>query len=250
MDMGLKGKVAIVTGASQGIGKACAHALAHEGCNLVICARGKEALEMAATEIKTDATRVLAVPADISKPEDIANMVTKTVDKFGRIDVLVNNAGFFPIKMFEEMSQEEWRRVIDINLTGTFLVTRAVYGHMADRGEGKILNVTSAAGRIGGAGLVHYSAAKAGIIGFTRALAREAAPLGIQVNAIAPGIVETNTAKSTFPDFALKEYVRNVPLGRLGKDEDLVGLVVFLCSCKSSYITGQVFSVDGGYTMI
>jgi 3-oxoacyl-[acyl-carrier protein] reductase len=177
-------------------------------------------------------------------------MVTKTVDKFGRIDVLVNNAGFFPIKMFEEMSQEEWRRVIDINLTGTFLVTRAVYGHMADRGEGKILNVTSAAGRIGGAGLVHYSAAKAGIIGFTRALAREAAPLGIQVNAIAPGIVETNTAKSTFPDFALKEYVRNVPLGRLGKDEDLVGLVVFLCSCKSSYITGQVFSVDGGYTMI
>jgi 3-oxoacyl-[acyl-carrier protein] reductase len=250
MDMGLRGKVALITGASQGIGKACAQALAKEGCSVVICARGKEALEKTAEEIKTEAIQVLAVQADVEKPEDIRSMVAKTIEKFGRIDVLVNNAGFFPIKMFEEMSQEEWQRVIDINLTGTFLVTKAVYGHMADRGEGKIINITSAAGRVGGAGLVHYSAAKAGVIGFTRALAREAAQLGIQVNAIAAGIIETKTAKSTFPDFALKEYVKNVPLGRLGKDEDLMGLLILLCSKESSYITGQVFAVDGGYTMI
>jgi 3-oxoacyl-[acyl-carrier protein] reductase len=250
MDMGLKGKVALITGASKGIGKACAHALAVEGCSVVICARGREALDKTAGEIKTGEMEVLAVQADIASPQDIVNMVAVTMEKFGRIDVLVNNAGFFPIRMFEQMSQEEWQRVIDINLTGTFLVTREVYGHMADRGEGKIINIVSAAGRIGGAGFVHYSAAKAGVIGFTKALAREAAEAGIRVNAIAPGIVETETAKSVFPGFALKEYVKNVPMGRLGKDEDLAGLVTFLCSAQSAYITGQVFAVDGGYTMI
>jgi 3-oxoacyl-[acyl-carrier protein] reductase len=249
MDMGLKGKVVVITGASQGIGKTCAQALAREGCSVVICARRKEALEKAVEEIKTEGTEVLGVQADVAKAEDIANLVAKTIEKFGHIDILVNNAGFFPIKMFEEMSQEDWQRVIDINLTGTFLVTKAVYGHMADEGHGKIINITSAAGRLGGAGLVHYSAAKAGVIGFTRALAREAAQAGIQVNAMAPGIIETDTAKSTFPGFALKEYIKSVPLGRLGKDEDLVGMLVFLCSDHSSYITGQTFAVDGGYTM-
>ena len=247
--MGLKGKVVVITGASQGIGKTCAQALAREGCSVVICARRKEALEKAVEEIKTEGTEVLGVQADVAKAEDIANLVAKTIEKFGHIDILVNNAGFFPIKMFEEMSQEDWQRVIDINLTGTFLVTKAVYGHMADEGHGKIINITSAAGRLGGAGLVHYSAAKAGVIGFTRALAREAAQAGIQVNAMAPGIIETDTAKSTFPGFALKEYIKSVPLGRLGKDEDLVGMLVFLCSDHSSYITGQTFAVDGGYTM-
>jgi len=248
--MGLKGKVVIITGASQGIGKTCAEALAKEGCSVVICARRKEALEKAVEEIKAEGTEVLGVQADVAKAEDIANLVAKTIEKFGCIDILVNNAGFFPIKMFEEMSQEDWQRVIDINLTGTFLVTKAVYGHMADEGHGKIINITSAAGRLGGAGLVHYSAAKAGVIGFTRALAREAAQAGIQVNAMAPGIIETDTAKSTFPGFALKEYIKSVPLGRLGKDEDLVGMLVFLCSDHSSYITGQTFAVDGGYTMV
>ena len=250
MDMGLKGKVVVITGASQGIGKTCAQALAKEGCSVVICARRKEALEKAVEEIKAEGTEVLGVQADVAKAEDIANLVAKTIEKFGCIDILVNNAGFFPIKMFEEMSQEDWQRVIDINLTGTFLVTKAVYGHMADEGHGKIINITSAAGRLGGAGLVHYSAAKAGVIGFTRALAREAAQAGIQVNAMAPGIIETDTAKSTFPGFALKEYIKSVPLGRLGKDEDLVGMLVFLCSDHSSYITGQTFAVDGGYTMV
>jgi len=250
MDMGLKGKVVVITGASQGIGKTCAEALAKEGCSVVICARRKEALEKAVEEIKAEGTEVLGVQADVAKAEDIANLVAKTIEKFGCIDILVNNAGFFPIKMFEEMSQEDWQRVIDINLTGTFLVTKAVYGHMADEGHGKIINITSAAGRLGGAGLVHYSAAKAGVIGFTRALAREAAQAGIQVNAMAPGIIETDTAKSTFPGFALKEYIKSVPLGRLGKDEDLVGMLVFLCSDHSSYITGQTFAVDGGYTMV
>jgi 3-oxoacyl-[acyl-carrier protein] reductase len=250
MDMGLRGKVALVTGASLGIGKACAQALANEGCNVAICARGKEALEKTAAEIKTEGVQILPIQASIAKAEDIRRMVDKIIETFGHIDFLVNNAGYFPIKMFEAMSQEDWQQVIDVNLTGTFLVTKEVYGHMADRGEGKIINMASVAGRVGGAGLVHYSAAKAGVIGFTRALAKEAAQAGIQINAIAPGIIETETAKSTFPEFALKEYLRNVPLGRLGKDDDLAGLVVFLCSNQSSYITGQVFAVDGGYTMI
>ena len=207
-------------------------------------------MEKAVEEIKTEGTEVLGVQADVAKAEDIANLVAKTIEKFGRIDILVNNAGFFPIKMFEEMSQEDWQRVIDINLTGTFLASKAVYEHMADQGHGHIINITSAAGRLGGAGLVHYSAAKAGVIGFTRALAKEAAQAGIQVNAIAPGIIETDTALHTFPGFALKEYLKSVPLGRLGKDEDLVGMLVYLCSGHSSYITGQTFAVDGGYTMI
>jgi NAD(P)-dependent dehydrogenase (short-subunit alcohol dehydrogenase family) len=250
MDMGLTGKVALITGASQGIGKACAQALAKEGCSVVICARRKETLEKAVEEIKTEGTQVLGIQADVAKVSDITNLVAKTIEKFGRIDILVNNAGFFPIKMFEEMSQEEWQQVIDINLTGTFLVSKAVYGHMADEGHGKIINVTSAAGRLGGAGLVHYSAAKAGVIGFTRALAREGAQAGIQVNAIAPGIIETDTAMHTFPGFALKEYLKSVPLGRLGKDEDVVGLLIFLCSEQSGYITGQTFAIDGGYTMV
>lgn len=250
MEMGLKGKVVVITGASQGIGKTCAQALAKEGCNVAICGRRKDVLEKAVEEIKTEGTEVLGVQADVAKAEDIANLVAKTIEKFGRIDILVNNAGFFPIKMFEEMSQEDWQRVIDINLTGTFLASKAVYEHMADQGHGHIINITSAAGRLGGAGLVHYSAAKAGVIGFTRALAKEAAQAGIQVNAIAPGIIETDTALHTFPGFALKEYLKSVPLGRLGKDEDLVGMLVYLCSGHSSYITGQTFAVDGGYTMI
>ncbi len=240
----------VITGASQGIGKTCAQALAKEGCNVAICGRRKDVLEKAVEEIKTEGTEVLGVQADVAKAEDIANLVAKTIEKFGRIDILVNNAGFFPIKMFEEMSQEDWQRVIDINLTGTFLASKAVYEHMADQGHGHIINITSAAGRLGGAGLVHYSAAKAGVIGFTRALAKEAAQAGIQVNAIAPGIIETDTALHTFPGFALKEYLKSVPLGRLGKDEDLVGMLVYLCSGHSSYITGQTFAVDGGYTMI
>jgi len=192
----------------------------------------------------------IAVRCDVTLRQDTEKMAAEVLARFGSIDVLINNAGLFPIKMFGDMLEEEWHKVIDVNLTGTFLATKAVYEQMMDQGHGKIINIASVAGRVGAVGLVHYSAAKAGVIGFTRALAREAASMGIQVNAIAPGIVETKIAKAVFPDFALKEYVRNVPMGRLGREADLLGVVMLLCSKESDYITGQVFAVDGGYTMI
>jgi len=246
----LAGKSVIITGGAQGIGRCLAQRIAGLEAKVCIADIDAEAARSTANALCKAGLGALAVTCDVTSPADTEKLAGEVIAQFGAIDVLINNAGLFPIKMFEQMSAAEWQRVLDINLTGTFLATKAVYNHMADRGQGKIINLSSVAGRVGGFGLVHYSAAKAGVIGFTKALAREAAQFGIQVNAVAPGIVETNTAKSTFPEFSLKEYVRNVPLGRLGKEEDLTGLVAFLCSRESDYITGQVFAVDGGYTMI
>lgn len=247
----LAGKTVIITGGSRGIGRAISASLAGAGANVVInYASNAVAAEEIRTAIVNQGGSAITWRADVTSPDEMVNMAAAVRERFGAIDVLINNAGVFPIRLFSEMSLEDWRKVIDIDLTGTFLATKAVYDHMKKQGSGKIINMASVAGRVGGVGFVHYAAAKAGVIGFTKALAREAGPLGIQVNAVAPGIVETDTAKATFPKFALQDYVRNVPLGRLGREEDALGIIAFLCSKESDYITGQVFAVDGGYTMV
>ncbi|AOT72909.1 SDR family NAD(P)-dependent oxidoreductase [Geosporobacter ferrireducens] len=250
MIKGLENKSIIITGAGKGIGSTVAQHLASLGSKVCIADIDLTAAQETVEEIRKTNGAAMAVFCDITSQEDIQKMVNKVLNLYGGIDVLINNAGLFPIKTFDAMTLEDWSKVININLTGTFCVTQPVYQQMKKQGYGKIVNVASAAGRVGGIGFVHYSAAKSGVIGFTRALAREAASSGIQVNAIAPGLIETNTAKSVFPSYALKEFIRNVPMGRLGREEDISGILSFLCSDESSYITGQVFAIDGGYTMI
>lgn len=241
------GKVIIITGSSRGIGFELAKDLSQAGAHLVICGRNGEAAAKAAQSLPTPA---LSVACDVAKPEDVEALVAATMDAYGKIDVLINNAGVFPVKSFSTMTLEDWNQVISIDLTGTFLASHAVYKIMEKQKSGKIINMASISGRVGGMGFTHYSAAKGGVIGFTKALAREGARLGIQVNAIAPGVVETEMAHSNFPKYALDDATRNTPAGRLAEATDLNGIVSFLCSESSNYIIGQIIAVDGGYTMI
>ena len=250
MEWGLKDKVVLITGGAAGIGKTIAYRFAREGSKVAICDISLKNIQVMQEEFKASGYNLLSEPCDVLDYQKLKSFAAKVVEQYGAIDILLNNAGCFPVKLFSEMSEEDWRRVLDINLTGTFLATKAVFDQMKKQGSGKIINMASAAGRVGGVGFTHYSAAKAGVIGFTKALAKEAGSAGIQVNAVAPGIIETDTAKTVFPSFALKDFVRNVPLGRLGREEDLFGVIALLCSPESNYMTGQVLSVDGGYTMI
>ena len=241
-------KVIIVTGGAQGIGLKISQYLDRLGATVVIADINLEAAKQAIDTLPNK--NGLAIACDVTSEEATLTMAKIVVEKHEKVDVLINNAGCFPVKLFSDMTEKEWRNVIDIDLTGTFLATKAVYKYMENQKNGKIINMASISGRVGGWGFTHYSAAKAGVIGFTKALAREAGPLGIQVNAVAPGIVDTETTKTVFPSYSLKEYVKNVPLGRLGIEDDIKGVVSFLCSEQSNYITGQVLTVDGGYTMI
>ena len=241
-------KVIIITGAAQGIGLTLARYLDSLGATIIIADINGE---VASKAIETfPSKRGHAIVCDVTSKESTVAMAKEAIEKYQKIDVLINNAGIFPVSLFEDVTLEQWKRVIDIDLTGTFLATQAVYKHMKKEKKGKIVNIASISGRVGGVGFTHYSAAKAGVIGFTKALAKEAGSIGIQVNAIAPGIIDTETTQKVFPSFALKDYVRNVPLGRLGLEEDIQGVVSFLCSENSNYITGQTLTVDGGYTMI
>ena len=192
MDMGLKGKLALVTGASRGIGKACARVLAEEGCDVVICARGKEALEKAAEEIKAKGLQVLAVQADVAKPEDIRSMVAKTVEKFGRIDVLVNNAGTGRLSDMLQLPEEEFRYNMDLMFFGVIQCSKEVIPYMRKQGWGRIINISSIFGKQPG-GLADYDAIKAAVIMFTKDLANYLAKDNILVNAVCPGPI-TNTA--------------------------------------------------------
>ncbi|HWR39460.1 MAG TPA: 3-oxoacyl-ACP reductase family protein [Patescibacteria group bacterium] len=251
MSLPLADQVIIVTGGSRGIGRTICLGLAQAGATVIVnYANNAAAAAAVQADITVTGGKALALKANVTSPAEMETMAATVKEQFGAIDVLINNAGIFPVKLFGDMSLEDWQAVINIDLTGTFLATKAVYGQMKKQGCGKIINMASVAGRVGGVGFVHYSAAKAGVIGFTKALAREAGALGIQVNAIAPGIIETDTAKETFSGFSLKEYIKNVPLGRLGQEQDLMGTILFLCLKDNNYITGQTFAVDGGYTMI
>ncbi len=244
---GLKDKVAIVTGASRGIGRAIALSLAAEGARVVVnYASSSNAADEVVKEIIAAGGSSFALGADVSKPEQVDNLIEQTVAKYGRIDVLVNNAGITRDTLLLRMKLEDWQTVIDLNLTGVFLCTRAVSKIMLKQKSGRIINIASVAGQMGNPGQTNYSAAKAGVIGMTKTVAKELASRGITVNAVAPGFIETDMTQ----DLKAEEILKFIPLARYGKPEEIAGMVRFLAADDAAaYITGQVFNVDGGMVM-
>jgi 3-oxoacyl-[acyl-carrier protein] reductase len=244
----LKGSVALVTGASRGIGRAVAQALAAEGATVVVnYARSSTAAEELVAQVESDGGSAIALQADVSKADEVDTLISTVLEKFGRIDILVNNAGITRDTLLLRMKPEDWQAVIDLNLTGVFLCTRAVAKAMLKQRSGRIINIASVAGQMGNPGQANYSAAKAGVIGFTKTVAKEMASRGVTVNAVAPGFIETDMT-SELPN--TDEILKFIPLGRFGKPEDIAGMVRFLAADPAAaYITGQVFNVDGGMVM-
>jgi 3-oxoacyl-[acyl-carrier protein] reductase len=244
----LKGKVAIVTGASRGIGRATALAMAREGANVVVnYASSSGAAEEVVAAITGAGGQAIALQADVSKVDQVDAMVKDVKDKLGSIDILVNNAGITKDTLLMRMKPEDWQAVIDLNLGGVFLCTRAVTKIMLKQKSGRIVNIASVAGQMGNPGQANYSAAKAGVIGFTKTVAKELASRGITVNAVAPGFIETDMTKELKNT---EEILKFIPLGRYGKSEEVAGTIVFLTAdSAAAYITGQVFNVDGGMVM-
>lgn len=250
MEEGLKlaGRVALVTGAAQGIGKAVALLLARNGADIVVSDINLVKAEEAANEIKSIGRKALAVKGDVANWNDVERMVEIILEKFAKIDILVNNAGITRDKLILRMTEEDWDAVLDVNLKGTFHCTKAVVRHMAKQRSGKIVNIASVVGEMGNAGQANYSASKAGVIGLTKTIAREFAQRGININAIAPGYIETPMTE-VLPEKAKEELKKLIPMERLGKPEDVAEAVLFLVSEESNYITGQVLNVNGGIYM-
>jgi 3-oxoacyl-[acyl-carrier protein] reductase len=250
MGEGLKltGKVALVTGAAQGIGRAIALLLAQNGADIVISDVNLEKAEETSKEIEGTGQRVMAIRGDVSNVEEVEQMVQAILNRFGHIDILVNNAGIARDKLILRMTEEDWDAVLGVNLKGTFNCTKAVVRHMSKQRSGKIISIASVVGEMGNAGQANYSASKAGVIGFTKTIAREFAQRGINVNAIAPGYIET-AMTDALSEKAKEELKRLIPLDRLGRPEDVAEAVLFLVSESASYITGQVLNVNGGIYM-
>ena len=242
-------KVALITGGSRGIGKAIALELADNGYNIVINYRTvNDELKNLKKDIEDKKVECLLVYGDVSKFEDCENMIKQAIDKFERIDVLVNNAGITKDGLIMRMKKEDFESVIDVNLTGTFNVTRNVIPYMMKQRSGRIINLSSVVGVAGNAGQTNYSASKAGIIGFTKSLAKEVASRNILVNAIAPGFIETDMT-SVLSDSVKEAILNQIPLKRMGSANEIAKLVKFLSSDDCKYITGQVINIDGGMVM-
>jgi len=243
----LSDRVAIITGASRGIGRAVALALAAEGAKVVVnYASSSDAAQQVVTAITDAGGSAIALQADVSKLEQVDALFNETLEKFGRVDVLVNNAGITRDTLLLRMKPEDWQAVIDLNLTGVFLCTRAVSKVMLKQRSGRIINIASVSGQMGNPGQANYSAAKAGVIGFTKTVAKELASRGITVNAVAPGFIATDMTSELKSD----EILKYIPLGRYGEPEEVAGMVRFLAAdSAAAYITGQVFNVDGGMVM-
>lgn len=247
--MMLEDKVALVTGASRGIGRAVALRLAGEGAAVAINYAGNaKAAEEVKAAIEAEGGKAILVQADVSNSESVDAMVKQVVDAFGGIDILVNNAGITRDGLLMRMKEEDWDAVLNTNLKGVFLCTKAVSKLMMKKRSGKIVNMASVVGVNGNAGQANYSAAKAGVIGFTKTMAKELAARGINVNAIAPGYIETDMT-AVLSDGVKEAMAKNIPLGRGGKPEDIANATLFLVSDCASYITGQVINVDGGMVM-
>jgi len=246
--MTLHGKVAVVTGGSRGIGRAVACALAREGAAVALCARDRVALEKAAVELEASGAQVLTIQADVAQAPQVQQAVDACLERFGSVDILVNNAGITRDNLLLRMKDEEWEAVLSTNLKGVFHCTRAVLRPMLKQRGGRIINLTSVVGVMGNAGQANYVAAKAGIIGLTKAAAKEVASRGITVNAVAPGFIETDMTHALDP--GRQEEIRSkIPLGRFGMPEEVAELVVFLASDRAAYITGQVIHINGGLWM-
>ena len=250
MDLGLKDKVAIVTGAGSqiGYGRGIAMTLAKEGCNIIAVDIDLVGAKKTAAEVIASGRQALAVKADVSNNTEIDDMVKIALVKFSKIDILVNNAGAStPPKPFIEMTETELERDININLKGVLYCTRAVLNHMISQKSGKIINISSS--KVGGAGVAVYSAAKGGVMLFTKSLAAEVAKLGINVNSIAPGQGNTGFSLQVTPEF-IERVLTRIPLGRSTTPQDIGNMVAFLASDASSDVVGQIISVDGGLTMV
>ena len=242
-------KCALITGATRGIGKQIAITLAKQGYNIALNYRKEnEELENTKKEIEEIGVQVLAVKGDVANFEECENFVKQVIERFGQIDVLVNNAGITKDMLLMRMKKEDFEQVIDTNLVGTFNVTKNVVPYMMKARSGRIINISSVVGISGNAGQTNYSASKAGIIGFTKSLAKEIASRNILVNAVAPGFIETNMT-DVLKDDVKQEIAKNIPLKRMGTAQDVSNVVKFLASDDSSYITGQVINVDGGMLM-
>jgi 3-oxoacyl-[acyl-carrier protein] reductase len=245
----LAGKAALVTGASRGIGREIALELARQGANVAVNFAGSEAkANEVVDEIKTLGRDAFAVKCDVSNSKDVAEMVKGTIDRFGHLDILVNNAGITRDNLLMRMKEEEWDDVININLKGVFLCTKAVTRQMMKQRVGRIINIASIVGVSGNPGQANYVAAKAGVIGLTKTTAKELASRNITVNAIAPGFICTDMTDKLSEEVK-KEMLKQIPLARLGEPKDVAKVAAFLASDDTSYITGQTIHIDGGMVM-
>jgi 3-oxoacyl-[acyl-carrier protein] reductase len=249
MQLKLNDKVALVTGASRGIGRAIALQLGQSGARVVVNYRGQQqAAEEVVAEIEAAGGTAAAVQADVARAEDIERLVKATLENYGQLHILVNNAGITRDNLLLRMKDSEWDDVMSTNLRGVYLLTKAALRPMTKARWGRIITVSSVAGLTGNAGQANYAAAKAGLIGFSKSVAREMASRNITANVIAPGFVETDITKDLGSDI-LNTALGHIPLGRLGQPDDIAGIATFLASDAASYITGQTFAVDGGMTM-
>jgi len=244
--MSLKGKTALVTGGARGIGKAIVLKLARQGANVAI-------LDMSMApdtvkEVEALGVKAISIEANVTKPESIEKAVEQVIATFGSLDILVNNAGITKDNLFLRMKPEEWDLVISVNLTGAFNVCKAVNKQMFKQRAGKIVNIASVVGQMGNAGQANYAASKAGLIGLTKTLAREFAARNVQVNAVAPGFINTEMT-ALLPDDVKQHFINNIPAGCFGSAENVADAVAFLCSADADYVTGQVINVDGGMVM-
>jgi 3-oxoacyl-[acyl-carrier protein] reductase len=246
MDKILEGKVAVVTGAGRGIGRAIAGKLAAAGARVACCGRTPQHVEATARELGADKAAAYAV--DVADAVQVSAVCERVLADFGRVDILVNNAGVTRDGLLLRMSEQDWDAVLDTNLKGAFLFTRALTRAMVKQRAGRIINISSIIGLTGNAGQTNYAASKAGLIGFTKSVARELASRGITANAVAPGFILTDMTQALSAELQ-QQLTARIALGRLGTAEDVAGVVLFLASDAAAYVTGQVITVDGGLTM-